>query len=124
MQEQLRNVIDSCSALLTQADELAGLTAEIAKAKGVLEAAKAEHASVQAKLNDDGALLEQRQREAIQSYDREVFSKMNQLRQLQMQVESTRSQLAELQSAAAIARSQHDEVTTSLAQLRRRIAGA
>jgi hypothetical protein len=115
--------IDALTALRADAMELSGLTAEVANAKAVLDAAKAEYSTVSARLVEDGALLDQRQREALQSYDKEIFSKVTQLRQLQIQIDGARASLAELQSAAAVARSQHDEVCSSLAQLRRRIAG-
>jgi hypothetical protein len=115
--------IDALVALRAEALELAQLTTEVAKARAILDAAKAEHASVSARLADDGGLLDQRQREALQAYDKEVFAKVNQLRQLQMQIDTARANLADLQSAAAIAKTSHDEVTASLAQLRRRIGG-
>jgi chromosome segregation ATPase len=115
--------IDALTALRAEALELAQLTTEVAKAKAVLEAAKAEYSSVSARLADEGGLLDQKSREALQAYDKEVFTKVTQLRQLQIQIDGARANLADLQSAAAIAKTQHDEVTASLAQLRRRIGG-
>jgi hypothetical protein len=115
--------IDALTALRAEALELAQLTTEVAKARAILDAAKVEHEAVSARLADDGGLLEQRQREALQAYDKEVFAKVNQLRQLQLQIDTARANLADLQSAAAIAKTSHDEVTASLAQLRRRIGG-
>jgi chromosome segregation ATPase len=115
--------IDALQALRASAAELAGLETEVAKAKAVLDAAKAEHEAVSARLADDGGLLEQKQRDALQAYDKEIFAKVTQLRQLQGQCDAARANLADLQSATAIAKTSHDEVTASLAQLRRRIGG-
>jgi chromosome segregation ATPase len=122
MQSQLRDVINACSALLDQADELGNLTAEIDKAKAVLDATKAEHASVQAKLNDDWSLLEQRQHAALAAHDKAIWEKTAQLRQLGTQADTARANLAGLQAALTATKSEYDSIQASLAEIKRRFA--
>ena len=99
MQSMLVTATEALQALLEQSRELAGLSTELTNAKAALEATRAEHETVKAKLADDWGLLEAKQREALQAHDRAIFEKAQSLRQLQAQQDTARSNLSALQAA-------------------------
>jgi hypothetical protein len=122
MQSQLRDVIDACSALLAQADELSGIADELTNARAALAATKAEHEAVKVKLADDWSLLEAKQREALQAHDRAIFEKAQTLRQMQMQHDTARSNLSALQAAVGASKQEYDAIQASLSEIKRRFA--